>query len=260
MPAVRHHHDARIVRVAVQHLKAPRPADAGKPGSDRCLRDAGTALPKNIQRTQGSRGIERLVQPRQGDVQSAPLTETKVRAVQPGVRYVQKSGGNRDVGSTHPLRLRPDDLSAGYRIHNTIRADLRHDAGRRQRLVRPAEHHRNAGLDDARLLGGYLFRRVSQIGSMIHGNAGNDRYGDFLRREDIGRVQPPAHADLEHHEIAGVAGEKGKSDGGYQLKLGGHIGHAVGNGADACRNFRQLRVRDRLSVQADALVERNKIG
>ena len=74
----------------------------------------------------------------------------------------------------------------------------------RFRLIRGGDD-RHARLDDAGLFGGDFCQRVAEPLLVVEGDVGDDA---GQRRDDVGRVQPPAQAGFPDHQVAFLFGEK----------------------------------------------------
>ena len=81
-------------------------------------------------------------------------------------------------------------------------------------------------------------------------------HGDLGRVDDVGAVQRPAHADLQHDDIACLPRVIRHGDRGHELKLAGMILHPVGDPAHVVRNLRERVFGDVFAVDPDALTER----
>ena len=103
-------------------------------------------------------------------------------------------------------------------------------------LRRGAQHSGHGGLllitggepalEYSGLFSGNLLDRVAQDAGVVEADVGD--YGAVGAGDDVRRIQPPAHADLEHDILAAAVGEPPEGRGGHQLELGALFAHALG--------------------------------
>ena len=63
-------------------------------------------------------------------------------------------------------------------------------------------------LEDRRLLAGDLRDRITEVGHVVHGDAGDDGDGGV---DHVGGVEPPPKPDLDHGDIDPGSGERLKA-------------------------------------------------
>ena len=71
----------------------------------------------------------------------------------------------------------------------------------KRRVALASDDDRHAALDDARLFGGDIGQRVAEELLVVHVHGRDHREARGL--DDIGRVQPPAKADLQQRHVGG---------------------------------------------------------
>ena len=113
--------------------------------------------------------------------------------------------------------------------------------------------HRRTLLDDAGLSSGNIGQGRPQLLGVVQPQSGD--HSTFRRVDDVGGVQSAAKPHFQHHDIAVLLRKIEHPQGGDQLKLGGHICHAVGSGADALHKRYQVLVWDGLAVDLDTLIK-----
>ena len=85
------------------------------------------------------------------------------------------------------------------------------------------------GLDDARFFEGDLLQRRAEMLLVVLGDRGDDR---DERPDDVGRVEPPAHAHFEDGDVDLALGELDEGQGGHDLEVGRVVDElALGHGA-----------------------------
>ena len=123
-------------------------------------------------------------------------------------------------------------------------------------------HHRNAGLDDARFVGGDFANGVAQDGGVIQAYRRNDADG---RRDHIGGVQPPAQANLNDAGVHFVRRETMERHGRQVFKERGRAGVRVGRISQVMRPHGVHQPGEpfrghRRAVPPDAFTERMQMG
>jgi len=121
------------------------------------------------------------------------------------------------------------------------------DPERRSPLRRA--HHRYSGLDDARFFARNLRQRRTQNADMIDANRGDHRHHGH---NDIGRIQPAAHADLEHPDVDLATFKVPHAERGNALKHG-HERPAFQDGQQRLNQRHQLFFADECPVDANTL-------
>ena len=78
--------------------------------------------------------------------------------------------------------------------------------------------------------------------------------------DDIRRVEPPAHTDLEDDNVAFLLGEPKERRCRDQLENGCALVHLIRRFADLFHGFREFVVGDIFAVELDALVKAVDVG
>jgi hypothetical protein len=132
--------------------------------------------------------------------------------------------------------------------------DLPHPLGGAGRMGKGDERHLRLG--DAGLFTGDLGQGGAEpllVVEAKRGDAGYRRVSD-----DVGGVEPAAHADLQHKRVGGHPGEGKKGGGGGRLeKAGSDAGQGVEH---LFEEASEVVVGDQPSGQADALVKADQMG
>src|SRR5207248_9792031 len=170
------------VVAAVEEAHWPRPARLQPARPARLFQSAGR-LAKALRGGDRQRRVGRLVAAQQRYPQAREL-EAGPGDVDLGTLPSAPAGGQPD------LLAEPPEVGAG-------RGGGRLDHAQRSPLG-PGDD-RVAGLDDARLLEGDLLNRVTQVPLVVERHVGDDGEAEV---EDVGRVEPAAHADLDHQPVA----------------------------------------------------------
>ena len=114
-----------------------------------------------------------------------------------------------------------------------------------------------AGLDDSGLFARDPGERAAENGGVLKPDVRNN--GGFGRFYHVRRVEPPAEADLEHHDITFLRREIPKAHRGQNLKFRGRVGHAVGCFLHGLGGAAERRVGDVRAVNAEPLVHTHKV-
>ena len=123
-------------------------------------------------------------------------------------------------------------------------------------------HHNSVRADDAGLLARDLGDGVAEIFLMIERDVGNHR---DQRLDDVGRVQPAAHADFEHRNLDADAGEVFECHHGQHLEEAGMPRQLAGaqkllrRALDAIVNRAELDIGDGFAVHPNALVDAHQM-
>ena len=220
-------------RVPAQHLEPGGPAGRGNALPDGGVRDIPAPLPEDGHGLQHHGGVVELVASCQRNLQIGPWTIGEALSIQS-----EFTGHDlREVGTAQgrallPASLRKDLVGIG---------------------VAAVADHRAAGLDDPGLGPGDVRHRGAQLLHVVQPHGGDHRR---LRHvDDVGGVQLPAHAHLQHHDLAVFLPEILHGQGGYQLELRRGVLHGVGVGLDTFGQLRQGLVRDLPPVHLHPLVE-----
>ena len=158
-------------------VEASRPLRVCEASSDGRARNGQPARVRHAQQPHGDRGVGPLVRPTQADGQIADV---------PGVCLDHR---------------RTDAAGDVIDRRSCLRMEL-------------TDHDRHAGFEDAGFLTGDLLQRVPQKPLVIEIDRGNGRRH---RAHDVGRVEPPAEADLEHGDVDRRAAEQ------FERRGGGHL-------------------------------------
>ena len=214
-----------------QQLEPTRPDRIGV-AAPPCLvgdrRDPGRL--ERVERRIGDRHVRRLVAPAQADPGPPEPRQLDVDPV--AVPAEQRRGP--DLGQRHAdaPRATPDD---------------------RQPVAARAGHGQVAALDDRGLLAGDLGDRVAQAVHVVEVDVRHDRHAAV---PGMGRVEPPAQADLDERQVGTDLGEAGEDDGGQQLELGRLAvtrRDPVGGDQDALDQPREVVRGDRPAIDLDPL-------
>ena len=131
--------------------------------------------------------------------------------------------------------------------------DLRHAV-----FLRLVQHHFAARLDNPRFFKGNLFHSTAQLFHMVQSNVAD--HCSFRRTNDIGGIQPAAHAHLQHYNVTMLPTEIQERNCSHQLKLCGPVFHGLRGKAHLFRDFPQLLAGNHRSVDAHTLVEHLQKG
>ena len=121
--------------------------------------------------------------------------------------------------------------------------------GRHCRL-RLADHHGDAGFDNAGLLAGDQRQRIAQQVLVVVADVGDDAQ---QRRDDVGAVQPAAQPDFDDGDVHALAGKVVEGHGDAELEKGGL--YILDDSAMAAHEIHHPPPGDVLSVHLDALPE-----
>ena len=208
--------------------------------------DGPAAACQHLQHLQGGDGVFHLVLPQKRRAQ---------RHVPPaGARH----GKGRAADGALPL-LHLGQVGA-EQLHLALLADLlqllRHLWG----LV-GVEHQPAPRLDDAGLLKGNLLQGAAQNGGVVQRDGHDGRH--LWHVDDVGGVEPAAHAHLQHHDVALPPGKPVEGQGSDVLKLC-HLVAAflelVGDGGQGFHLLHQLLLGNHLPVDLEPLPELQHIG
>ena len=106
---------------------------------------------------------------------------------------------------------------------------------------------------DARLLKGDLLKRAAQNGGVVKADVCND--AAVGAGDDICCIEPAAHADLEHDNVALSSAKPHKCHGGHHLKLSRVIVHCVGVRFHLRNELGDLVILNGLAVYLHTLVK-----
>ena len=219
--------------VAAQHLEPGGPAGGRQALPDGGVGDGPAPLPEDRHGLQHHGGVVELVAPRQGDLEIGPWTVGEALSVQ-----AEGAGDDlQEIGAAQnrpPLPARPGEHLVGLGIAAVT-------------------DHRAAGLDDPGLGPGDVRHGGAQLLDVVQAHGGDHRR--LRRADDVGGVQLPAHARLQHHDVALLLEEVLHGQGGDELELRGGVLHGVGVGLDAFGQLRQDGVGNLLPVDLHPLVE-----
>ena len=151
-------------------------------------------------------GVERVAEQKLGGGDRGPGIVDLMGALQARQRQVQQS--RRRAEDEPAVLLVHIEVAAGdmERRANLIGARLDH--AKRFGLL-PADHARDARLEDAGLFARDLRKRVAEKGDMVDRDRG-DR-GKRGLRHDIGGVEPSAQSGLEQQIVGGVSAKARKA-------------------------------------------------
>ena len=239
---------------AVEENERP-PADRFEAALPACfadgLKDLGLVkrLPnprQDLRRRDGRRGVRALMEPGQGGRKgiAAALThvgEPETAAPGPGL---ERPPGAKDLGQGRaPFAGDPADLPERHPSPN-------------------AADNGDAGLDDPGFLEGDLPERRAEMLLVVPGDRGDDR---DERADDVGRVEPAAHPDLEDRDVDPALGELHERKGRQDLEVGRVIGEpafghqAVDHGLQLREPRQESRRRDRSPVDTDPLLDSGEV-
>ncbi len=127
------------------------------------------------------------------------------------------------------------------------------------RLLRTRPHHRRpVRPQDARLLARDGGERRAQEGGVIE--ADRRDHGEH-RLGDVGRVQPAAHADLEHRQVHPLSREEQERRHGQCLEVGGWTtGHRLAGRHHLTEQLSEARAVDRRTVDAQPFLDLLEMG
>ena len=112
------------------------------------------------------------------------------------------------------------DRTAGVREDDRLRSSLLrfgHEDLTHPLILLPG-NERDARLGDSRLLPGDAGEVGAQIVRVLQGDLGHDA---GQRGDDVGAVESPAQADLDHRHVDPAGGEIGEGDGGGGFEKAG---------------------------------------
>jgi len=124
-------------------------------------------------------------------------------------------------------------------------------------------HHHSSGTYNPRLFRRDLSHCVAQKFLMVERDIGDDTES---RLHHIGRIQPPAHADLEHRNSHFPARKVLKGDRGQHLEKAGmprqfaFTHQAIGGAVDQIVHQGKIAVADLFSVDLYTLVDPHQVG
>ena len=162
--------------------------------------------------------------------------------------------------------------SVGRLVHRDAGAGLdqaRAHGGRIQgdgfvRFGRKGTQHGGASrAEHAGLLVGDGAERRAEVGLVVLLDAHD---GGGQRRDDVGRVEPPSHPDLQHRHVHALAAEVVEAGGGEDLEVGGMGGdraradEALGGAAHALDRGLERGRSHVAPAHRDALVDAHQVG
>ena len=224
-------------RVCPQQLKPRLPARRGKPLAQSVLRDTPALLAQHADRLDDKSRVMKLVRPQQMERQVFLFLIVKPL---PGERMLTLP--QRVKRRRVPSRAALSAYLPVHRVHGSVHRVC--NGGR-------------AGLDDPGLFARDPGERVTENGGVLKPDVRNN--GGFGRFYHVRRVEPPAEADLEHHNIAFLRREIPKAHRGQNLKFRGRVGHAVGCFLHGLGGAAERRVGDVRAVNAEPLVHTHKV-
>jgi hypothetical protein len=238
-------HSAEADPRRVEHLEPARPAHLGEPASDallgKCdtLRAAASALRDRVEHAERDRRVLRLVCPEQPDPKSEELA-------------VGRHGVHGDavpiLVAEHGVIRVP--LARAAELHADLAASR---ANRREAAARRARDRDVPGLDDRGLLAADRAERGPEDRLVVLLDVRDRRDAEV---EDVCGVEPPAEPDLDDDEVHPPSRELGDRGRGQRFELGRRSdvgGHAIDCGQHALDGRSEVRSRDRLAVDGDAL-------
>ena len=147
------------------------------------------------------------------------------------------------------LYLTPDELAGRGSSARTFlqRLDNFRDLRR--------NHHGHSGFHNPGLFARYQLKRIAENGLVIKADIG-DATG--ARGDDVGGVQPPAHADFDHGHVHLLLREPGEGQVRQHLKIrrpplpGGRTAHGLQRRHGQGQQAREIRFRDMRALDANA--------
>ena len=217
-------------------LKTPRPDDLPQAAAQLGVGD-GKIRRQALQAGQGGGRVIDLKgagQPQRQLVMPpgpAPIAKMPRTGLGPKVRAV-------DQGRTAPPTGDVDQHSSAFSLH-------------------AADNDRDAGLDDAALLGRNPGHIAAQVGLVVESDLGNRRH---QRRQHIGRVQATAEPDLNDRNIDLGPGKGHKGEQRHQFKRGEPKLGRVEAGANPGHAVDHLVLPNPAVAETDAFAEVEQMG
>ena len=229
-------------RIPRKELEASRPDGAGESRADGILRDAEAAALQAVNDVEHSHRVFHLVVAKQLDAElrTVPVVEDLL-VDRP------RAGGERS-------RIGGDESRSCVRVH--VREAFLHDLHDARELV--VEDAVGARLQDAGFFRGDLLDGIPEKLGVVEADV-HDR-ADLRRGDDVRCIEATAHADLEHDEIATLLLKPAEGHRGDHLEVGRLLAERLRGCAHAGSEPAEIRIRNHLPVDGQALVKLIEVG
>ena len=224
-------------RIPREELEASRPDSAGETGADGGFRNPEAAALQAVDDVEHSHRIFHLVVSEQLDAEI------------PAASVVENLPVDRPRAGGEGSRIRGDEVRSCVRVHvrEAFPYDL-HDA--RELMVEDAV---GARLQDAGFFRGNLLDGIPEKLGVVEADVHDGT--DLRSGDDVRRVEATAHADLKHDEIAVLLLEPAEGHRGDHLEVRRLLAEGLCGGTHAGRKPAEIRIRNHLPVDGEALVE-----
>ena len=250
-------HILGIVSRGRHHLETPQPLRFADASRDRLRRDLNRPLTVKFLRCRNrQRQVAQLMTPHQRRLDHDLLAHHLQRIPLPLTARLRRLATGHWPLATDARHIRHGIHRARAHIQNCVSEHVVSFGQLRERNHNPTRPY------DTRLFARNLGDRVAQILLMIERDVGDDAEP---RLNHVGRVQTPAHSDLEHNHIWPAAGKILKGHRRQRLEKAGmprqisFPNQPLRSPVDHVMEHREIVVADRFAIEANPLVNPNQM-